>query len=662
MVYYTRGDLNKKVVLRYFIYTIQWVGFMIENAIVFGLLTVGALIALCCRRNDRAANVIGTFSCVVALMIKLCFLLGGDLFSGCFQLPVILIGSAAALYSPGYMEKHGIHRMNLYWFLFNIMLASMLAVTMLAKGFAFLAAWEIMGLASFALVALEWKKESVRYASWVYLLACEAGGLLLIWVLAADNAHDVVPQYAVQIAILIAFGLKAGLPLLHVWLPEAHPAAPAPVSAVMSGALIPLGFYGMFIWIGQGVLSATWLGWVLFVAGVCGMTLGILWGSAQRDLKRLLAYSSVENIGIITMALGLAVLGNSSGNKPMMIFALVGALLHVINHSLLKGTLFLGAGSVYKSMHSLDMDKMGGLVKKLPRTGMIFTFSAMGISGLPPFCGFSGELLIYLAAFNGIAAGSGWVFAASTAAAVALALTGGTAAAAFAKTVSAVFSGESRTAEAVNAAPEQENMVAPQMFLSMLAAAMTISAPWIAAGPLAAAAAVPSTYRTMIFYPLFYNAVFAVMLVLLTAALLLIRWKILSRKKTVSVTWDCGYAEPTARMQYTATAFIQPVNDLFNAVLRQKKQLVKPDGIFPGKASLEVEVPDGGSRWIWDPVFKAGSYLSEKVKHLQSGFLHMYILIMVLAVLLMLGWSFISGKKSDVPVGPAVNNVEAVSK
>lgn len=622
------------------------------NAIVLSLLAGSAFVSLLQGRFDRLANVFGAGGCIAALLLKLfSTAFSGDPLQICFQLPIILVGIAAAWHTIGYMKDHGTHRMSLYWFLFDLTIFAMLSVTMLPKGFTFLLTWELMGLASFGLVAFDWSKEQVRKASWVYLLACEAGGLLLVWVLGMGNSF----MAAATAGTIIAFGLKCGFPLLHVWLPEAHPAAPAPVSAVMSAAMIPLGFYGIAAW-APWVITLPAVGWIAFAAGLTGMLGGILFGSAQSDLKRLLAYSSVENIGIITLAFGLALLGRSINNELMMVMAAAGGMLHIVNHALLKGTLFLGAGSVYKSMHTLDMDVMGGLVRKLPATGLLFTISGMGISALPPFCGFTGELLIYMAAFHGIAYASGGIFAASLASVIALALTGGLSAAAFAKSISAVFAGEPRSEAAKNAEKESLSMVLAQGFLGLIALAMTFAAPFLVGKFLS------GKLNSMVMMPLVYNGVFALLLCWLVLLMIWMR-KIRSKKQpnAENLTWDCGFAEPTARMQYTATAFIQPLADLFNGVLHQKKSIVPVQGYFPKEAEFTTETPDGGSRWLWEPLFKAASFVSDKVKRLQSGFLHIYILIMVLAILLMLAWSFLA-KTAPAKSANVVESVKAVEK
>ena len=606
------------------------------------LLTAGAVFSLLCGNKDRAACIIGAGSAVAALVLKLSFLFSANLQSAVFQLPVILVGIAAALHSIGYLKNHAEHRLSVYWGCFDLMLAAMLAVTILGKGFTFLVVWEVMGLSSFALVAFDWKKSQVRQAAWIYLLGCELGGLLLVWILAMSYIDGMQISYGAMAAVtMIAFGLKAGFPLLHVWLPEAHPAAPAPVSAVMSAAMIPLGFYGILQWAPQA-LAMPAVPWVLLGLGIAGMLGGILFGAAQKDLKRLLAYSSVENIGIITIAAALALLGHNTGNQLMEIFGWCGAALHIINHALLKGTLFLGAGSVYKSTHTLNMDIMGGLSRKMPLTSIAFTLNGMGISGLPPFCGFAGELLIYLAAFQGIAIGSGWIFAGSAAAAVALALTGGAAAAAFAKTISAVFAGEPRSAAASEAVSEEKGMFFAQLITAVPALLMPLAAPFLVMTVLNRFTGVQSELVDAAVWPLACNGAAALLLMWLCIGFMM--WRNALRRKhpdAVRGTWDCGFAEPAARMQYTATAFIQPLADLFNGILRQQKKVVKVQALFPESAAMETETPDGGTRWFWTPIFRVGGVLSNRVRHLQSGVLHIYIAFMVLAILIMLLWCFV---------------------
>ncbi len=607
------------------------------------LLAVSGALAGAAGRHDRAAVRIGCGGALAALLTVmfgpvLQVEMSGSLLANWFQIPICAVGIAAALHSPGYLDGHARGRVGLYWLFFNLTLAAMLAVTMASGVLTFLVAWELMGLFSFVLVAFEWHSAETRRAAWIYLVACEAGGLLLIAALAFGNWSEL----ARFVLLLTAFGLKAGFPLLHVWLPDAHPAAPAPVSAVMSAAMIPLGFYGIFTW-APGCLDWNFAGWVLLILGMAGAFGGILFGLAQANLKRLLAYSSVENIGIAALAFGLGILGRGIENPLMSALAFAGGYLHILNHALLKGTLFLGAGSVFKATRSLDMDRMGGLMKKMPWTGGIFTLSALGISGLPPFCGFTGELLIYLAAFQGVAGASGALFTGSLAAVVVLAMTGGAAGVAFAKSIAAVFSGEPRSAEAVHATREEPRMIFPQLLLTAVALAIPWAAPRLAAGPLARLAEVDNPeILSQLTAPLVGNGMFGLAVVILTGILLLVRYRGLKRgrENVIRGTWDCGYAQPTPRMEYTATAFSQPVADLFNGILRQRRNVRAPEGLFPQYAKIEVVTPDGGTRWLWRPLFRAVGNLADRIHRFQSGYLHLYILVMVLAVLSMLAWGF----------------------
>ena len=277
-----------------------------------------------------------------------------DNLSAFFLLPVLLVGGAAAIHSPAYLKGHDHGKSGNYWFFFNMTLAAMTLVTLVRTPRIFLLAWELMGTMSFALVAFEYRSKLTRQAAWIYLLACEAGALFLIaFFVFTDRA---IPPAILFALLVIGFGLKAGLPFLHIWLPEAHPAAPAPVSALMSGAMIPLGFYGFWVFIfpyldgGNVILSA---GITLLILGCVGALGGILFSLPRTNIKELLAYSSIENMGIISMGFGLGLVEYSSGNQTMIYgLAFGGSLLHIVNHSFLKGGLFLGAGS-FRRQHIL---------------------------------------------------------------------------------------------------------------------------------------------------------------------------------------------------------------------------------------------------------------------------------------------------------------------
>ncbi len=561
-----------------------------------------------------------------------------------FLIPVFLTGLLSAIHAEGYLA--GEKRRGLFSMFFDYMLASMVLVVLSRTGIMFLFAWELMGVMSFVLVAFEYHEKNVQKASWIYLLACHAGAVFLIpaFIFGGSGIWTAIPL----ILGLTGFGLKAGFPLLHVWLPEAHPAAPAPVSAVMSGAMINLGFYGILrMPHGFDPFALHLLGWVLLGTGLTGALGGVLFAMAQRNLKRLLAYSSVENMGIIGIGLGLGFLGLAEKAPAVAVCGFSGAFLHILNHAVLKGTLFLCAGSVLKATDTLNMDKHGGLQKRMPYTGAAFLYSSFALSGLPPFNAFLGELVIYSGAFLCL-----WGSAAMRTAGLLilplLALTGALAAAAFVKASAAAFLGEPRTDAAANAKERCLSMRLPLLIAVCVSFALLFAAPYIIR-IFVPAATFLSGYQGEDILPVFFlpsqillPAVgFSAFSLLIAGGLLLLRRMLpLGKAERSAPTWDCGYAKPTARMEYTGTAFIQPLTDFFSGVLHLKKKTVKTEGLFPIHAEITVKTEDAADRTIWFPLFRLFGRMADKIHHLQSGYLHLYILVMILTLLAMLAWAF----------------------
>ena len=609
------------------------------------VLAIGTAGAWLWRKYPQCATVIGAGcacgSCAAALT-----LLGMSVYNGVplefawiFALPVLILTPLAALHSIGYLAGHGSERAGSYWALFNLTAGAMLCVTAAETALTFLLAWEIMGLASSALVLFDSHNPASSRAGWIYMMACHAGAAFLI--LLFFFPHTPVWMFVLA---LLGFGLKIGFPLLHVWLPEAHPAAPAPVSALMSGAMIELGFFGIFSF---GIVSmeyAAIYGWVLILLGLASAPLGIIFALAQSNLKKLLAYSSIENMGILSSAAGAGFLGVAYDIPGMAVCGFAGAILHLFNHALLKGGLFLGAGSVYKACGTLDMDKMGGLLKKMPKTGIFFIFHALSLCGLPPFAGFAGEFLIYMAAFAGLSSSSSLIVAVSTALLILLALTGGLAAAAFAKAIGAVFCGGARSREASEAEEVPASMNFPIVLLWVLSVVLMVAFPFLllnlGCGFFPEYALLIAEVSTMLSLVVRWSiAVSALVLIIFAVRLVMIR----RSGERVSGTWDCGYACPDNRMEYTATSFGQNPVDFFRWILCPKRRIEAPQGVFPEHAELEEEISDGGIAGFWQPVFKAVSGAADRIHRLQSGNLHFYLLVMVLTIIGMLIWAVWGG-------------------
>ncbi len=536
-----------------------------------------------------------------------------------FLLPIVAVGLAAAVHATAYLHGEAKRHLPRFWFFFLATLAAMTGVVLANDKLAFLLAWEAMGLASAGLVAFENTEKPVRKATWIYLLACHAGACALMLAGVLLKRPDAF--LAAFFCAVVGFGLKAGFPPFHVWLPEAHPAAPAPASAVMSGAMIPLGFSGLlkFFWPAYDLSICNWnifTGWTLLALGAAGALGGILFALPQNNLKRLLAFSSVENMGIVALGLGLSCLAgpqSAHGRPDIPSFAFVGALVHIVNHAFLKGALFLGAGSILRQTGTLNLDRMGGLMKRMPKTGTLMTLNALGLAGLPPLNGFLGELLIYAAAFRAIRTGVPSLVGAGFLVLAALAFSGGLAAAAYCKTIGTAFLGEPRSDAAANAVETPRRMYLAQLFLFILSILMIPGTILFAyretSDPIAATKLLAVAAGTGLW------------LVLLTGLLLFLRRVLCPRGKVKPQvpTWDCGYHAPTARMAYTATAFTQPLADLF-----------------------AVDTKDRALVGFWRPLFRFFAHLFQRAHLLQNGSLHLYILLILVSVVILLITAFAS--------------------
>src|SRR5262249_12643240 len=383
--------------------------------------------------------------------------LGLDPLSAFFVLPVAALSALTACYGVGYLD--GAPRpVRISWPAFDALVAGMLLVLVARNAVLFVVAWEGMSLAAWALVASDSESREGRRAGWIYLVAAHFGSaaLLLLFAILAHASGDAatfgafrgsttsLPPVWLLLLGLVGFGVKAGVVPFHVWLPEAHAAAPSHVSALLSGAMVKLGVYGLLrIAVLLGPLSAG-AGACLAALGLTGAWLGIALALQQRDLKRALAYSSVENLGLIAIGLGLAAWGGAHGNGALALFGLVGALLHVWNHTAMKGLLFLAAGAAVHAAGTRDLERLGGLLRRMPFTGTCFAAGAVAIAGLPPLNGFNSEWLLYRGLFGAALHASGVARVAAFLAAAILALVGGLAAACTVRLLGIAFLGAPR--------------------------------------------------------------------------------------------------------------------------------------------------------------------------------------------------------------------------
>lgn len=577
-----------------------------------------------------------------------------------FLVPIFLVSALGAIYGLGYWSqaRHARTGRKLRFF-YGGVTAGLAGVAVAAHAVVFLAAWEVMALSAFFLITTEDEERGVRAAGYLYLVVTHLSTLCLFALFAlwwgwtgslflGPLAPGMLPSGAGTVLFwlaVVAFGCKAGLMPLHIWLPSAHATAPSHVSALMSGVLIKIGIYGLIrtlAWV--PVAPPAWWGGVLLVLGAVSGIVGVVLALGQHDLKRLLAYHSIENIGIIVMGVGLAVVGLSFGCGAWVTLGLAGALLHVWNHGLFKALLFLSAGSVIHATHTRELDRLGGVGRLMPRTALCFAVGAAAICGLPPLNGFVSEWLIYLGAFRALGIGSAESWPAAVLPVPALALIGGLAVACFVKAFGVVFLGEARSSQAGAAREVGPAMLRPLWVLAggcvLIGLFPVLAAPCLDAGIAAFAAGRGLTVPAVTAVAPF--GWMSVMALTLAALILLAAWgfrRCLRPANTrTGVTWDCGYVAPTARMQYTAASFAQMFGVLFAWVQRPRWRAPAVTGLFPGRAAFRAHVLDVILDATVKPAFRAATRFLGSFRFLQAGNIHAYLLYIVVFLIALLLW------------------------
>ncbi len=639
----------------------------------FMALTAGIAVGVKWPRVWLGLTLAGTFAALVAGLGVLlgnpdfewrsAFLLGGeplhlrlDGLSALFLVLVAVVGGAGAAYSREYWSDHhypaSAPRGRAWW---SGLVLSMAFVLTASNGLHFLIAWEAFAISGYFLITLENRRPEVRAAGWLYLAASHAGtmGLFGFFTLLAvrTGTWDLGPlrDHAALAPLfwlaLVGFGVKAGMFPLHIWLPSAHANAPSHVSAIFSGVAIKMGIYGI-------VRFSGWLpvppaaGWVVLGLGALSAVLGIAFALAQTDLKRLLAYCSVENVGVILLGLGAALLARAHGDAAWGRLALAGALLHIWNHGAFKALLFFGAGSVLHATGTREMSRLGGLWQAMPWTAGLFAVGAVAVAGLPPLNGFVSEWLIYLGLLTATATKAPAAWAAMPAA-IMLAMAGALALAAFVKAGAVIFLGAPRTKIAAKAHECGWWMRAPMVALAgaCLTLGLLPELCWRAlsramAGwdPQWAAVPTPAPLATL-------GAVHLGLAYLLIMAAFLLWRKVRANGLRRELTWDCGYAAPTAKMQYTGGSFGGLAGGWFGWLLRPNYKLRRPRGQFPATAIRLERIPETMLERVFTPLGGLVMQASAAVRRLQHGRLQSYILY-VLAGLVTLGVFVLLGGKS----------------
>ncbi len=594
------------------------------------------------------------------------FLFSADSLSGFFIVVISLVALAASLFSIGYARA--VTHAKTMGFLFNLFILSMYAVVTSANIITFLICWETMSIVSYFLVTLERDEESAR-AGTVYAVmthigtACIIGSFLVLYgytghadfagIKAAALSLPGEIKSLVFILFLTGFGTKAGIIPLHTWLPRAHPAAPSNISSLMSGVMIKTGIYGI-VRMNMDVLGtgAEWWGISILVVGAASSVLGVLYALMEHDIKRLLAYHSVENIGIILLGIGASMIFRSNGLYSLSAIALVAGLYHTLNHAVFKGLLFLGAGSVMHATHTRNMEDMGGLLKSMPYTGLFFLVGSVSICALPPFNGFVSEWLTFQSLLLGFESPSLTSKIISPLGGAALALTGALAAACFVKAFGISFLGMPRSSHAEGARESSPSMIAGMGFLALLCllfglfpgAVITVISPPVFS--LTGAAGISPGYTLL---PVGETGsslspggiLIAVLATAVAAAVFLLA--VSGRRKTVhGDSWDCGIPALTPRMQYSATAFTKPIRMIFRRIYLPKRELsvsylLKP--FFVKSIAYRGEITPFFERYFYEPAIGFIHGIAGRVRSLQSGSLHLYLgyILVTLIVLLIFG-------------------------
>jgi len=654
--------------------------------------STGAVGALITARSPNWARIVGHGGALLGALGALAFALAGlaggtmkldipellpiggaafgvDRLSAFFVAMTALGAIPAALYAIGYTREYaGRHSLAGMGFAFNVFVAAMVLVPLARNVLTFLVLWELMSLASYFLVITEHEREETLTAGWVYFVMTHAGfaalllGFLLLtratgtpsfteWSAAAARL-DLNSRNLIFVLLALGFGSKAGAIPLHVWLPRAHPAAPSHVSALMSGVMIKLGVYGLvrvaFDWLGAGPL---WWGSGMLIAGAISGVLGVLYSLVDADLKRLLAYSSVENIGIIMLGLGGAMLFQAHALPGLAALALLAALFHALNHAAFKSLLFMGAGAVLHATHTRNMEELGGLIKRMPQTALFFLVGSLAIAALPPFNGFLSEWLMFqslLLSFQISAHTINLIFAFGVAS---LALTSGLAAACFVRAFGITFLALPRCEPAARAREVEWTMRAAMALLALACVVLGI-APALTLTPLEATvfdlmgahADVKFNLTAVVadggfgwIAPLW---IAAGLVVFLLAVPLSLRLMGVNRRQRSYETWGCGRALQTARFEYTATAFANPFKRVFVLLYRPVKEL---DIEFHPESRYFVRTIAyyNEGRLIFEdtlyrPFLRMIQALAREARALQSGNVHGYLVYILVALVALL--------------------------
>jgi hydrogenase-4 component B len=602
--------------------------------------------------------------------------IGLDALGALFLALVAAGGLVAAVYGVSYTAEYDNRRsLRVFGLMLNVFLFGMSLVVCAANVFTFLLAWELMAVASYFLVMTESEHPDTREAGLWYAAMTHLGFVLLLpmFLLMAPAAGATsfsdlragaaaLPETArsvVFLLALLAFGSKAGAIPLHVWLPRAHPAAPSHISALMSGVMIKLGIYG-FLRVAVDLLGAgpPWWGGVVLLVGAVSALGGVLYALTENDLKRLLAYSSVENVGIVLLGLGAGLVLQSYGLHRLALAGFSAALLHTINHAAFKALLFLGAGNVLQQTHTRNMEQMGGLARGMPFTSALFLTGSAAAAALPPLNGFASEWLVFQALLSGSHIPTPVAAIGTPLAIGVLALTSGLAAACFVKAFGISFLAMPRSEPSARAREPHWSALAAMMALAAGCVALGLISPHAVAGlnhiagtvmaPAAGASAVAADRVWLVAPGNLAQVSPALMAVLVLAVVMIAVAAVRARglRLRYADTWGCGRIRQTSRMEYTSSAFAEPLRRIFTELYRPSEDLsitMHPASRYVVRSiTYTTSVVPWFERGLYQPVIGGVRAAAAQVRRLQAGSVHLYLLYVTAALLVALAvawWS-----------------------
>ncbi len=585
-----------------------------------------------------------------------------DALSGWFMLIVNLIFLTGGMYGYFYLKAYRKREnsLTLHYIVFLFQHAALISICGIQNSFVFLIAWEILALTSFILIIFEHENQVTIRAGINYLIQAHFSIVFLmlgfIWVINKTNSYDFqaittysasLPGPASLILFLVffaGFAIKAGFVPFHTWLPYAHPAAPSHISGMMSGIVIKTGIYGLFRILLVVKTDYVMAGYVILIISVLSGLYGVMLAIIQHNLKKLLAYHSIENIGIIGIGIGIGCIGLGSGNQLLATLGFAGALLHTLNHALFKSLLFYTAGNVYQAVHTMEIEKLGGLIKKMPQTALLFLIASLAICGIPPFNGFISEFILYTGLYHWLSGGTLFSMLAAIFSAIGLAAIGGLAIICFTKAFGVIFLGTERYSNVGN--PKEVSFA--QLFPTYLLASVIIMIgiyPTLFIQILSLPVSLYTGTQSLLTEPLqgkLPETLQSVskaswILILLIAGIYMVRKYVINHSiQKKGSTWGCGYLAPTARQQYTASSFVRTYSKLFGPALLVDKEEEILQGVFPGKVKYHTHAYDKVEKWLIDPILKLNKNFMGRFVFFNNGKLQFYILYGIIFIITVL--------------------------